>query len=928
MGGGKTDIKTGETIEAVLHEKDPHRAFNLYSTVFLTGAGAFRSSNPYNAGIAKSHPEIVELFQIKEPPEGTETYRMRALIDKLKARAIYERSHALLIVAERVFSDFAREKRRRAALDFDDLIETASGLLTRRAAAQWVLWKLDGGLSHVLLDEAQDTSPDQWKLINGLTDTFFAGEGVERDMDRTLFVVGDEKQSIYSFQGADPERFLSERQKFQKRSTEARLEHAMPDILMSFRSAPEVLDFVDAVFDTDFFQGEAPFSMALPTENDVMRHLPFRREEHGSVELWPLEAPEAAEESTPWGAPRGQESETSPKAVIAARIARRASEMINRNEAVWDGNTTRPARPGDILILVRGRKGGLFDGIIKALKREGLPVAGADRIDLLDALPVQDLLNLVRFALCPEDDLTLAEILTGPFGGLNENDHLFDLAYDRPGSLWSQVQASTHPDIARVHARLKTLLDRRNWPPFEFLTAALDYPFADGRTGWDLVQSRFGVPCREPLTALMDRAAAFDASSPSSLQLFLTAIEREGGEVKRELSGPQDEVRVMTVHGAKGLEAPIVILPDTCAAPKTGVDNGLMVSTDDAGVITPAGMPIWAGSKKDDIPVIAPLRIDAEARALREHRRLLYVALTRAQDRLIICGAWTGGTRSKTGFAEGSWYAACQRAMQGIVDAGRAKTVENAQGEVQRFGDALFANPSADDRHSIASATIAPDWLFRPAPREAQATRYAAPSSLLGDEPPVLAPFRENNSARLARGRLIHTLLQTLPGLEENQREEAARRFLARDDEFTAAQHDEMLKVTLATLNNPVMHPVFAPGGRAEAPIVGGNDARLPKGMKINGRVDRLVITPDEVLIIDFKTDRPAPARAEDVGPAYTLQMAAYRAVLETAWPDRKIRCAIVWTDGPKLMPLPETAMDQALESLREHVARGVQSGN
>ncbi len=922
--GAKTDQASAEILEQTLLANTPQEAFSHYKNLFLTSSEVFRKTNPYTVKIAKSSPEIEALFQIKSIPEGEEVYRVRNLLEQINARAAYERSAALLRISNIVFSDYARQKRRRAAMDFDDLIESAAGLLTTRSMAQWVLWKLEGGLSHILLDEAQDTSPEQWKLLNALTAEFFSGEGVEHENPRTMFVVGDEKQSIYSFQGADPEKFLSKRQEFIEDSEKAKQENKTPDILMSFRSAPEVLAFVDEVFDTGAFEGEAAFSLKPPEDGNIMRHLPFRRGHVGSVELWPLLRPKVNDESTPWDAPLGQDLETNPKAELADRIAKWVKNIIDTKQAIFDEGKMRPARPGDVLILVRGRKGGLFDAIIKALKTNNIPVAGADRIELLDSLPVQDLLNLIRFALCPEDDLTLAEILTGPFGGLNENDHLYPLAHNRGDeSLWSRVLKSEMPSILPVREFLLGCLERRHIQPYEFLTAVLETQGHDGMDGWQKIQSRLGPPAKEPMTALMDRAAGFDAKGPSSLQLFLATIEKSGGEVKRELSGPQDEVRVMTVHGSKGLEAPIVIVPDTCAATKSGVDNNLLITGEDDGSGCVEGMPVWSGSAKQDTPLAAKLRLLADSRATREHRRLLYVALTRAKDRLLICGPWSGGVKSKSGHSETSWFAICHKAMQRLADKGLAQiiddpNIEPIEGEdkpiAYQFGASQYTDNDAITEND--ELDYIPDWIGKTVPHESGGSRYAAPSSLLGEEPAVLPPFVKSQEERLKRGRLIHTLLQTLPDIPKADWKKQAMHFLGRDPSIKAEDRIEMFERAIDVLNDPKFDPIFGTNSKAEVPIVGGNDKKLPKGMLINGRVDRLVVTDESVLIVDFKTDRPAPAREEDMGPTYTAQMAAYRAVLESAYPNKQIRCAIVWTDGPKLMELDADRMDTSLNAL------------
>ena len=902
-GEAKSDAGLREAIAAALSEAPADERFAAYASACFTKDGELRKANPYTKAAGTAAPTLAGLFQIKELPQGSEIGRLLALAETLNTRRIFDRSAALLRLAHVLFAEFARRKIARAGLDFDDLIRTVGQLLTVQSAAEWVLWKLDGGITHILLDEAQDTSPSQWRILRALTADIFSGQGAAREQTRTLFVVGDTKQSIYSFQGADPEYFLEETQQFVTAASYAQengeIEYFMPNLAMSFRSAPDVLRYVDAAFDTAAFDGEAPFSLRPPETANVMRHTPFRRDQAGSVELWPLEAKDEVTPSRPWDAPLGQESMASAKAKLARRIADFIAREIATGASVWDRGEQRPCRPGDFLILVRGRVGGLFDAVLQALKRKNIAVAGADRIQLLDSLAVQDLLNLVRFALAPEEDLPLAEIIKGPFGGLGgemlDDGALFDLAYGRKTTLWQALQVSSDDRFTAIKAFLADVLARRHQAPFEFLTHALERGL---RPGWELILSRFGQPAREPVTALVDRAAAFDADSPPSLQLFLDQVERRGGEVKRELSGPQDEVRVMTVHGAKGLEAPIVILPDTTSAHRSDRDGVFM---------TESGAPIWAGSKSGDIPLTAALRADVEARALREHRRLLYVALTRAQDRLIVCGAFQGRDggpgREKT-----SWYALCHAAMERLVESGLATVVKDDGREIMRLGEAPdLLLPGRIEKREAAL----PAWLRTMAPAEVSPARILSPSSLAGGEPPAIAPFGPGREARLRRGNLIHAMLEALPEIAPHSRRKAAKDFLKRQKELAPAQREEMLKAAFGVLEDEQFAVVFGPGGHAEAPIIGtiGQDI-------LSGRVDRLVVTPTEILIVDYKTDRPAPVNVAGVGRAYVAQMAAYRAILSQAWPNRPIRCLLVWTDGPRLMEIPPSELERALQGV------------
>lgn len=900
-----TDAKLVDKLALVLSDMDAATRFEAYASIVFTDEGDLRRKNVYTVQAAKAAPRIADLFRIEDAPEGTEITRIAEIARLIAARRIYERSTALLRVAEPLLDDFERRKRARAGLDFDDLIASVTRLLDRSHAAEWVLWKLDGGIAHVLLDEAQDTSPAQWRILRRLTHDMFAGAGAVRSSPRTLFVVGDQKQSIYSFQGADPEHFLKQARELHDAAQAAGAPFNTPSLAMSFRSVADVLAYVDEVFDPQHFSGGAPFSVQVPVEADYAPHTARRRNESGCVELWPLQKPPDSSEPDPWDAPVDRVSDADPPVRLARQIASFIKREIDAGAGVWENGLRRPARPGDFLILVKRRTGGVFDAVLQQLKAFDIPVAGADRILLLDSLPVQDVLNLIRFALCPEDDMTLAEIIKGPFGAHGEggdfpwldDEDLFTLAVDRPGSLWERLQASGTPRHAPLRAFLDDVLARRHQPPYEFITHALERGHGLPRAGWDLILSRFGGPAREPVTALVDRAAAFDADGPPSLELFLAAVEQSGGEIKRELSGPQGEVRVMTVHGAKGLQAPIVILPDTTSAPR--LDNSGLFFTDD-------GLPVWVGKKEDDTPATAALRHDLEERALREHRRLLYVALTRAQDRLLICGAWHGGKKGKNGHHKDSWYALCDAAMQRLIKSGKAETAEDTLGTVFRLG----TTPPALGPATSPAVTLArgPAWLSRPAPQET-ARRVLSPSRLTASaEPPAISPFGANRAARLRRGSLIHLLFEVLPDLPVASRRKAAETFLRRQPDLTDAQRREILDTTLTVLEDERFAAIFAPGGRAEAPVIGQLGGDL-----INGRIDRLVITGSEILVVDYKTDRPAPSAVEGVGEAYLAQMAAYRAVLSQRWPNRPIRCLLVWTDGPRLMEIPPSTLDAAL---------------
>ena len=765
-----------------------------------------------------------------------------------------------------------------------------------------MLYKLDGGLSHILIDEAQDTAPEQWDLVRALTEEFFTGLG-SSPTPRTVFAVGDEKQSIFSFQGARPERLAVETQRFGEIAGAAGMKFEEVKLLESWRSAPEVLRFVDAVFDDPAARAGLSPAAGGAVETFPPHHI-ARRPPGGCVELWPLEVNLPGEEPDVW-APVDAEPPTSAVKLLAGRLARAIVAMVARGDGVRDRDTgeMRPCEFGDVLILVR-RRSALFHEIIRALKKAGAPVAGADRLPLSEHGVFQDLVALGRFACFPLDDLTLASLLRGPFCDVDE-EGLFELAYDRGGRLWAALQrrAAERPEwraAADVLSWARSEAERAQ--PFDFYSRFLGRLDRDGRSMRQRLLTRMGAEGEEALDAFLAQTLEAEGRGRRDLETFLAAMAASEIEIKREpelaRTGP-GEVRVMTAHGAKGLEAPIVILPDTTSR-----------ATDQAGPLLDAegGAFLWAPRKADDCLASTAAR---EARAeVVEHEsaRLLYVALTRARDRLIVCGV---EQRQRARF-ERCWYDFVSRAFDEIYS--RAFTLEGGA-EARRYG--VAPAPIARRPDDLSSAPPPPAWTASLAPAEPTLARYASPSTL-GEASPAPAPSPLVGAGRLGRyrrGEMIHRLLQLLPDIAPDRRPDAARRLLARERDLSDDQRAEMALAALGVLGDPRFAAVFGPGSRAEAALAGAAE-RLPAGLAVSGRVDRLLVEAERVLVVDFKTNRPAPGRIEDADDAYVVQMALYWALLADIYPGRAIEAALVWTDGPRLMPVPESLMRAALARL------------
>ncbi|MHA1153444.1 MAG: 3'-5' exonuclease, partial [Alphaproteobacteria bacterium] len=720
------------------------------------------------------------------------------------------------------------------------------------------------------------------------------------------------KQSIYSFQRADPTAFARMRAHFAGRAQNIGQELRKVELSHSFRSVSAVLEAVDAVFAQEAAQDGVLFDDGVPT------HRAVRAGQAGLVELWPPAEPVEAEEPAPWAPPLAQASAPHPR----ARLAKLIAEKIRR----WTvaDPPDRRLTPGDILVLVR-RRNEFVEELVRELKRRDVPVAGLDRMVLPDQLAVMDLVALGRVLLLPEDDLTLAAVLKGPLIGLDE-EQLFTLAYDRPGSLWDSLTAHARaarsgdgggdPAFRAAREHLGALLARADFvPPFELYSEVLTREWGPnpsqvrhGSRGRAALLARLGPEAADPIEEFLSLALAYEREHAPSLEGFLHWIEVGKQEVKRDMEHGQDAVRVMTVHGAKGLQAPLVILPDTMQPPKPR--GGLFwldreVDGDE--------LPLWPLRKGYDGELVERLRARAQTAQDQEYRRLLYVALTRAEDRLIVCG-WRG----RNAAPDGCWYHLVAGALEGTAepvefDFSSEVAEDGWAGQGWRLRSVQTADPESDREESGAARVAAadlPDWTQTPPPPEAVQPKPLAPSRPRGEEPPVRSPLGPDEGRRFKRGRLVHRLLQGLPELAPAARAPAAARFLASPaHDLDAEQRAEIAAVTLAVLDDPAFAALFGPGSRAEVPIVGLIDSGGGP-QAVSGQVDRLVVAEDSVLVVDYKTNRPAPATEAEMAAVYLRQMAAYRTVLSNIYPNRRIDCALLWTDGPRLMHLSPEILD------------------
>lgn len=896
--GGKSDQELAGVLAAWLALPVEDRAvqWDRYVSVYLTKEKEPKSQTRFpSKAVKEGFPHLLTFLD-------AETERVYRVEQQAKAAVCLEATGALLVLADAILSRYEQAKATTGRMDFDDLILTARRLLSRSDAAAWVLFKLDGGLDHLMIDEAQDTSPDQWAVVRSLVSEFFAGEGQHPDQPpRTVFAVGDRKQSIYSFQGASPQEFEISRKRFS--GAAASIERRFEDVALevSFRSVPAVLDLVDSVF-RRAGAGDGVIGA------DGIAHLPFRTGQAGVVEVWsPLE-PTAAEPAQPWKPPVERIRVESAQNRLARLMAARIEAMIRDQERL--DSRDRPIRPGDILILVR-RRNGFVDSLVRSLKERGVPVAGVDRMILTEQLVVQDLLALAQVLLLPEDDLTLATVLKGPLFSLSEED-LFTLAHDRRRgvTLWRALrERADHGGPFRdAYQTLRRLMEKADFlPPHELFSHVLG-PLQ----GRKKLLARLGPDAADPLDEFIGLTLAYDRSHPPTLQGFLHWLSADEQQLKRDLEEGGNAVRVMTVHGSKGLQAPVVFLPDTCQIPKNS-ETLLWQETDEETLL------VWPPRAEFRAPLAQALHDENGRRQMQEYRRLLYVALTRAEDRLYVCG-WDNRTRR----SPDCWHDLVSAAMTDLGQEVDDPLLTRLAGEdpitVWRHTSAQ-TDPARPDRpvtQNRGDAAALPGWIIAPPPKEPTPSRPLAPSKPVLIDPPVRSPLsgdEDSDSHRFQRGRLIHTLLQILPDLPPEQREAAAARYLARPVwDLPADRQDQFWRETMAVVAHPDFADLFGPGSLAEVPLTGV----VAHQHVVSGQVDRLLVRPEGVWVVDFKTNRPPPRRVEDVADAYLVQLALYRDVLQQVYPDRPVHCALLWTDGPFLMDLPPQALDQALSDLLE----------
>ncbi|NEV49657.1 DNA helicase UvrD [Wolbachia pipientis] len=750
-------------------------------------------------------------------------------IKDMNSYQIFRRTSSLLGIFKVYVDLYSSEKSKNALLDYNDIIGLAKNLLSNPNYKDWILFNLDQKIDHILVDEAQDNSISQWKIITNLCDEFFAGN----DEKRTLFVVGDVKQSIYRFQGANPHLFNYMQQYFHTKT--GGRDWISCQLEKSFRSTPEVLMLVDRIFNN--FRAEISFN-----DNEI-KHVPHRENDQGYIEIWPaLPKCKEKEQRALQIHLTCKEGYTIADRLLAQAIAHKIHNWLNEGRILVAKD--RHIEPRDIVILVRQRNV-LVDYIISELKKANVPVVGRDYFRIMDYIAVQDLIALAEFLLLQANNLALANALKSPLFNFTEDD-LFNIAYNRKEqSLWERLQ-DYH---GVIYSELNYLINlSRIESPLTLFTHIL-------RTGKKKFAARLGLECFEVLDEFMNLVLQFE--NPS-LQAFVQWIKENNPEIKNDMQSECNAVRIMTIHKSKGLQAPIVFLVDTNTVPR----NSKSIIFDGTEV------PFWCG--KNNNAYCDQVKREKKLEDYNEYLRLLYVALTRAEDELYIL--------SKEPVQKGSWYDL-------ITQYGEPYEKKQAylQPIFKEKVEVLCVNANYPyiykkrDYFDVPVISLPPNLSM-----SFQCLTLGSSEKEGAEWIPVSSTGMTDG---YTRGLIIHSILQYMPKIEKEGRKNWVRKYL--DNINTSEDKDEIYSKILAF--NEKYGYLFDLGGKSEITLSG-----IINGEPVLVRLDMLCITQDKAIIIDYKSHRNVSVSLLN---EIKKQMLTYKTLVQEIYPNKQVECMVIWVE-------------------------------
>ncbi len=903
-----TDQKLGAALIQYLESSDVTDRYQALSDVCLTKERTIKSERSVaTKAVKEAVPLAVDTIHAigQQLIECDENIRLLNLV---------KTSRHLFHLGAAVLQRYEQIKRSIGVIDFDDQIRKSAVLLNRADIRDWIRFRLDRGIDHVLVDEAQDTSPTQWEIINAITDDFYSGENASKK-NRTIFVVGDEKQSIYSFQGAEPEEFDRQQRILQRRTEHASLNQNFKNarLNLSFRSTLDVLHAVDRVFENEIYAEGLTQSGESPTHDAI------RRNDPGEVQIWPLYRKADVDVTESWLDPIDREGDSDPALQLAQQITEEIGNMVGSKLP----GMSAPLEFGDILVLVR-RRDRFIPALTRTMKQAGLAVAGADRLTLTEHIAVEDLLVAGRVALLPQDDLSLACLLKSIFFDLDEKK-LFELCYGRGDiSLFDQLQTisrdTDHAHNSSVVAILAGLeemfLAARSLNEFEFYATLL------GKMGGrKKIVSRLGVEAEDVIDSFLDEALVHSREKHDGLEGFISELTRSKPEIKREVDLDRDEVRIMTVHASKGLEARVVFLVDPCNPAWNENHRPKIMDLPDYAQGDAASM-LWVPSSKQHITYTRELTESYRKAANEEYKRLLYVGMTRAADKLVVCGF-----AGKKEISHEHWH---NMVLSSLEDT--ATEICDEEGNTLMWRWTKDQNPSEPTKaealgtYALAESAPLPSWLFTPAAEERPLQRPLSPSGAIGiienenNVPRQYAAPVEQNPAEpfLERGNAIHRLLEVLPDIADEQREAAGLQYLKKKlKDWNQQKQEEILASCLRILRNPDYSHLFEGKSRAEVSLTGNIQCQSGP-LQIAGQIDRLIISDDHVTILDYKTNQIVPKNYDEVPETYLVQLGLYSELVSQLYPSKEVIAAILWTQKPAFTPIPNEILSKSIEIIKK----------